>query len=251
MTFAFALKKVIACALMPPGILILCCILIVLFARKRVKPMIILLAAFIYAVSINPTATALLAPLENAYKVPSVSEVKACDVYVVLGGGVNETAPTIDGRGSPDSDALARVTTAYRLYLISPKPIILSGGARPGSRPEAEIMKDYLLGLGVKEKYLIAETRSRDTYDNARYTAEICEKEHFKRVLLITSAYHMKRSVMLFGKWLGPVTPFPTGFKVDTSPRDAMYYLPNAASILNAGNALREYMGILFYKIRL
>ncbi|MBA4418741.1 MAG: hypothetical protein C0392_12660, partial [Syntrophus sp. (in: bacteria)] len=87
---------------------------------------IILLACFTYVVSITPVADLFLTPLEKAYRIPSIDAIRKCDAYVVLGGGVNESAPTVDGKGMPSGDALFRVMGAYRLYLLSPKPIIIS-----------------------------------------------------------------------------------------------------------------------------
>jgi uncharacterized SAM-binding protein YcdF (DUF218 family) len=240
----------IVSAVIPPGIFILLCLCFALFARKRLKILLILLAVFIYAVSIRPVAEMFIAPLEKAYAQPSVDEIRECDVYVVLGGGVNTAAPTLDGRGMPEGDALFRVMAAFRLYLFSRKPIIISGGDYLGRESEAEVTRRFLLGLGVKGDDLILEPRSADTYENARYTREICEKHGFRRVLLITSAYHMKRSVMLFRKFVGPVIPYPAGFKTQGGI-DFLHLLPDASTMAITASSLKEYIGILFYKITL
>jgi uncharacterized SAM-binding protein YcdF (DUF218 family) len=250
LTITFILKKLIVSAVIPPGVLIVFCLCVALFARKKLRMLLAFLAFFIYAVSIGPVAEMFIAPLEKAYAQPSVNEIRECDVYVVLGGGVNTKAPTLDGKGMPEGDALFRVMAAFRLYLFSRKPIIISGGDYLGRESEAEVTRRFLLGLGVKPDDLILESRSTDTYENARYTHEICEKYSFRRVLLITSAYHMKRSVMLFRKLLGPVIPYPAGFKAQGSI-DFLHLLPDASTMAITASALKEYIGILFYKITL
>jgi uncharacterized SAM-binding protein YcdF (DUF218 family) len=240
----------IVSAVIPPGIFILFCLCGALFARKKLRILLVLLAVFIYAVSIGPVAEMFIAPLEKTYTQPSANEIRECDAYVVLGGGVNAIAPTFDGRGMPEGDALFRVMAAFRLYLFSRKPIIISGGDYLGRESEAEVTRKFLLGLGVKEDDLILESKSTDTYENARYTRDICEKRGFRRVLLITSAYHMKRSVMLFRKFVGPVIPYPAGFKTQGSI-DFLHLLPDASTMAITASALKEYIGILFYKITL
>jgi uncharacterized SAM-binding protein YcdF (DUF218 family) len=215
-----------------------------------VKPLLILVAVFIYLVSINPTAELLLNPLERQYSLPSIDEIRQCNAYIILGGGTNEDAPAIDGKGVPEGDALARVIAGYRLYLIFQKPIIVSGGGSPGHEPSAVTMKRFLVSLGVNEKHIYTESRSRDTYENARYTKELCGETQFRRVLLITSAYHMRRSMMLFGKFFKDVTPYPTGFRANKTYH-AVQFLPDARNMDNVEVAIKEYLGILFYTVTL
>jgi uncharacterized SAM-binding protein YcdF (DUF218 family) len=185
------------------------------------------------------------------YTLPSIDAIRKCEAYVVLGGGVNESAPTVDGKGMPSGDALFRVMGAYRLYLISPKPIIISGGNVFGREPEAEITKRFLKSLGVKESDIIPESKSRDTFENARFTRDICKEKGIKNILLITNAYHMKRSVMLFRKHFSDILPYPTGYKVCEGAYNIFTFLPDASNMASIAAALKEYMGILFYKITL
>ena len=250
MTITFVLKKLIVSAVTPPGIFILLCLAAALFSRRKLRIMLVLFAVLIYAVSTSPVAVMLIAPLERAYTQPSPDEIKGCDVYVVLGGGANTDAPAFDGRGMPEGDALFRVMAAYRLYLFSRKPIIISGGDYLGRESEAEVTARFLLGLGVRKDDLILEPRSADTHENARYTREICEKYGFRRIILVTSAYHMKRSMIVFRKFVGPVVPYPTGFKT-RSGTGSLGLMPEASSLVVTSSALKEYLGILFYKITL
>jgi uncharacterized SAM-binding protein YcdF (DUF218 family) len=250
LTILFILKKLIVSAVIPPGILIIFCLCIAFFAGKRLRILLVLLAMFTYAVSIGPVSEKLMAPLEREYTQPTADEIKECDAYVVLGGGINTSAPTLDGRGMPEGDALFRVMAAYRLYLFSRKPIIISGGDYLGRESEAEVTARLLVSLGAGKDDLLLESRSTDTYENARYTREICKRYGFRKVLLITSAYHMKRSMMLFRKFVGNVTPYPTGHKTPVGI-DFLHLLPDASSMVVTASALKEYMGILFYKITL
>jgi uncharacterized SAM-binding protein YcdF (DUF218 family) len=224
-------------------------ILSALFLKKRLKLFIIFLSIALYIFTIEPTKDAFLIPLEDAYKVPSKLEIKTCDAYIVLGGGVLDNAPGIDGKGILTGDALYRVIGAYQLYLINQKPIILSGGKVFERKVESEVAKKQLLSFGVKENHIITESMSKDTFENAKYVKEICDKNKINRILLITSAFHMKRSQILFSKYFKEIIPYPTGYKTARIKYDLFSFLPDASNMACITFALKEYMGILFYKI--
>jgi uncharacterized SAM-binding protein YcdF (DUF218 family) len=247
----FIIKKIITYAIVPPGCFIILLLLFAVFLKKRSRLFALLLAVLLYFFSIQPAGDLFMMPLEDAYKPPSLTEVKAGNAYVVLGGGVNDFAPDIDGKGTLSSSALPRLICAYRLYRIDKKPIIFSGGTIFGRRPEAEIAKRVLLSLGVNEKDIFMEAKSRDTYENAKYVKELAEKHNIKRIVLITSAFHMKRSMLLFDNFFKETIPCPTGYNTSKAKYDLLSYLPNAGSIECIAVALKEYMGILFYKATL
>jgi uncharacterized SAM-binding protein YcdF (DUF218 family) len=251
MDVLFILKKLIGYFLVPPGLFIAALFVLSLFLKKKAKLMILSLCALLYLSSIEPTKDLLLMPLEDAYKIPATAELKGYQAYVVLGSSIVENAPDLSGPGVLDGDALHRVMGAYRLYRISPKPIILSGGTLSGSQPEAEISKRYLLSLGIKEEHLLAESRSKDTVENARFTKDICDSRKIKSVVVITSAFHMKRSVMLFKRVFSDVLPFPTAFRVARKTRYGLFsFIPDPGSLCNVSLALKEHIGILFYTFR-
>jgi uncharacterized SAM-binding protein YcdF (DUF218 family) len=247
----FILKKIITYAVIPPGCFIFLLLIFAVFLKKRSRIFAILLAALLYSGSIEPAKDLLLAPLEDAYRPPALTEVKKGSAYVVLGGGVNDSAPDIDGKGTPGDSALTRLICAYRLYRIDRKPIILSGGAIFNRQPEAEILKRILLSLGVNEKDIFTEAKSRDTFENAKYVKELSEKHRINRIVLITSAFHMKRSMLLFDKFFKETIPCPTGYNVSKTQYNLLSYLPNAGNLDSIAIALKEYMGIIFYKTTL
>lgn len=245
----FALKKIITSTILPPGIFIAALLIAAVFAKKRLRIAFVLIACILYGLSIPPAKNLLMAPLEDVYKQPPLTEVIKCDAYVVLGGGVIEDVPDIDGKGSLAGDSYARVLSAFRLYLAMPKPIVISGGNVHDRQTEAEIAKRLLLSLGVKEDHIIAEGRSRDTHDNARFTKELAERRNIQRIALITSAYHMKRSIMLFARHFKDITPYPVGYHTSRARYDFYAFLPSAGSMEDLSIALKERLGILFYSL--
>ncbi len=208
----FILKKIITSIFLPLGFVIILLLLSGVFMKKKLRIYAIILAVLIYVLSINPTAELFIRPLEDAYKPASLAEVATCDAYVVLGGGINENVPDIDGKGTLSAYALPRVSTAYRLYMRDKKPIIFTGGKIFNRAPEAEIAKRFLISLGVPPHHIITEEKSMDTYENAQYVKEIADKHQFKKIVLITSAFHMKRSYLLFSKRFQEIVPYPTDY---------------------------------------
>jgi len=247
----FILKKILTSIFLPLGFVIILLVLSALFMRKKLGVCVVALAVLIYVLSINPTAEFFMRSLEDAYKPADFAEVSTCDVYVVLGGGINENVPDIDGMGTLSAYALPRVMTAYRLYLKAKKPIIFSGGKIFNRTPEAEVAKRFLISLGVPSYHIITEAKSIDTYENAQYVKEIADKHQFRKITLITSAAHMKRSYLLFNKRFKEVVPYPTDYRTSRGSYDVLSFLPNAWSLGLVEIAVKEYLGILFYKLTL
>jgi uncharacterized SAM-binding protein YcdF (DUF218 family) len=247
----FLLKKLITSLLVPPGLFVTLLLVSVIFARKRLRIFVCIIVLLLYGASIEPTKNVLLIPLEDTYRNPGMADIKACEAYVVLGSSSYGDAPDLHGKGILDGDALHRVTDAYRLFLLHRKPIIYSGGTLYSKDPEAEIARRFLLSLGVPDAYIIAESKSRDTYENALFTSEICRSRKIEKILLITSAFHMRRSVMLFRKHFAHIVPFPTDYKTSRKGYTVFGFLPEASNPAGVAIALKEYLGIMYYKITL
>jgi uncharacterized SAM-binding protein YcdF (DUF218 family) len=185
--------------------------------------------------------------LENDLHIPANT---SGDVIILLGGGVYDKAPDLSGIGAPSEEMLGRVVTAVRLQKRMNVAVIISGGAVfQGRQAEAPIVKRFLIDLGVPANKVIIEDKSRDTIENAKYTKEICERYNFKKPLVVTSAYHMRRAVISFEKAGMKVTPFPAYFKTWKNKKYGWEdYLPDASDIKKSYMALHEYLGILLYK---
>jgi len=108
---------------------------------------------------------------------------------------------------------------------------------------ESYTMYSVLHRLNVKKEDIIIESQSRDTDDNADNVIKICERKQYKRIALVTSAYHMPRAYKLFGKSALSVTPVLCDSKLDM--RYTIYsFLPQFSSFANSTKALREYIAL-------
>lgn len=249
----FVLKKCIAAFLLPPGIFIL----LLLGAawrfhhrgRRRAFLFTLFVLTAIWGLSLAWTAGELTSALESGFTIPAQPR---GDAIILLGGGVNDLVPDLSGRGVPTEGMLPRVVTAVRLQRRLGIPVLVSGGAVfDGRTPEAVIVKRFLIDLGVPENKILTESKSRDTVENARFSKEILKRHGLHTPLLVTSAYHMRRSVMAFRRAGLEVTPVPAQFLTssETAPTTWADWLPSADSLNDSSRALREYLGILFYRL--
>lgn len=236
----FFVKKLITFFILPPGLFIVTFFLIALF-RKRQRVILALslsCGVAVYFLSIEPVKDALLSPLEEKYKKPANIQ---GDVIVVLGGGSYNTGVLTD-------DSLKRLLTGFVLQKRLNTPIILSGGSAITNLPESEVMKTVLIELGVDKSKIYTDTNSRDTLGNAVFTKKICQANGFKKVILVTSAYHMPRSVLTFKQAGIDVIPYPTDFKMDKK-YNIYSFFPKMNVLQDSTKAIREYIGFLSYYV--
>jgi len=246
----FIIKKAAAPFLAPPGMF---CILLIgsgcflLFkARKKAGYFNLALGLLMWLFATVPASNILMSGLESGLKIPSDPK---GDVIILLSGGTYADSADFTGIGAPAEESMIRLAGAARLYKKRGIPIIISGASVfKKTNSEASIIKRFLTDLGVPENRIILDDKSRDTRENAINSKAICDNYGFKSPLALTSAYHMKRSVLSFKKAGLEITPFPVNFK---SCPDRTYiwtdYLPGGFG--DASAALREYIGMLFYKI--
>jgi len=245
----FMLKKILTHFLLPPGIFIISIIFTGAWFlhKKKWKAGIVTLVfgGFAWALSISPVADSMIRGLESEYSIPK--NIKG-DVIILLGRGICDKAPDLTGLGVPSDGYFTRIVTAVRLQKRLNIPIIVSGTEVSEDKVvEDHIVKRFLLDLGVPADEIIIEDKSRDTFENAKFTQKICARLGFTNPILVTSAYHLKRAVKSFKKAGLEVLPFPSGF---ISWRDKQYkwkaYLPG--NFLTASIAIKEYLGLVFYK---
>jgi uncharacterized SAM-binding protein YcdF (DUF218 family) len=248
----FVLKKMITSFLVPPGFFVLILLLLGVWLRRRRKRGLasihFTLALVFWALSLNPVAQTLTSRLEAGLTIPSPIQ---GDVIILLGGGIHEGVADLTGRGMPSEDMLARMVTAIRLQRRLNIPIIVSGGSGyVGRSPEAPVVRRVLVDLGVDDRQILVETKSRDTEENALYCREILNERGFRRPLLVTSVYHMRRSITMFHKVGVAVTPVPAQFATSGAlPLIWVDFLPSPDALLQSAKALKEYIGLLYYRI--
>jgi uncharacterized SAM-binding protein YcdF (DUF218 family) len=191
----------------------------------------------------------------------SQSPLPTTEAIIVLGGATRSSLPprpTVDLQESGD-----RVIYAAQLYRQKKAPLIILSGGRiewfGKGTPESQDMATILTSIGIPAEALIQEPDSLNTYENATNVKKILDTRKIKKVLLVTSAIHMPRSLLIFQKQNIDVTPAPTDFLVSSgefeeltsTPKSAILNLmPDTNNIDIFTSALKEYIGIVVYRLR-
>jgi uncharacterized SAM-binding protein YcdF (DUF218 family) len=231
----FFLKKLITSLILPPGLLIII-FLFMAFCEKRktLRFLGFISALFVYLISIEPFKDLLFYPLEKNYSIPKTLH---GDAIVILGGGVYSLS-------SLTEDTSNRVLTGFLLYRKTKLPIIVSDGTFEGGTSDANAMAYVLKEMGVEPERIIEENKSKDTAQNAFYVSEICKTKGFKKLILVTSAYHLKRSEKLFKRMGLKVLPYPADFK-RKNYYNIYSFLPKFSIFAASSKAIREYIALI------
>jgi len=183
------------------------------------------------------------------------------EAIVVLGGSTRPAdfpRPWVDVMEAGD-----RVLHGAQLYKAGKAPkLILSGGRiawRGGGPPESDDMAQIAEAMGVPRADIIEEPTSLNTYQNAVNVKTILEREGIDRILLVTSAMHMPRSLAIFQKQGMDAIAAPTDFLISdrrvtevSGTRQAILLslLPDAGNLNDVSRAMKEYIGLLVYRLR-
>lgn len=175
------------------------------------------------------------------------------DVGIVLGGMTNlgkEPRDRVYFYKGAD-----RITHAFQLYKLGKiQKILVTGGSSSlidTEYREADNLRNFLLMVGVDENDILLERDARNTHENAMYSeAMLSGKYPEGKHLVITSAFHMKRSLLCFRKTSLEVDGFSTDFYSTEMHFDIMTLLvPDASAFLDWQLIIRELEGMLFYKM--
>ena len=245
----FWLSKIIGAVVVLPSLLIVIAIVTVWASyknwRRVVQVAAMLMVVFLYALSIVPVAEALLLPLEDWYPPLDQSKPYHADYIVVLGGGVVIHSPEYANATVLAPEPLKRMDYAIDLHQRLGIPLLFSGGGSPrGGSSEAEAYRQYCLKRGLPSTVLFIEPRSRNTDENAAETRRIY---HPKRIILVTSAYHILRSVRIFSQHGMDSIPAPTDYKVQRANYAILDFFPDKSALYLSAVAIKEYIGLLFY----
>jgi uncharacterized SAM-binding protein YcdF (DUF218 family) len=166
---------------------------------------------------------------------------------VILAAGRRSFAPEFGGE-TVDEISLERLRYGAKLARVTGLPVLVSGGlGGEGAAPLADLLaavleQDY--GVGVRWR----EARSANTHENALYSATSLKQAGIKHVVLVTHAWHMRRSVAAFAAQDMDLTPAPTAFyRRRVGPAD---FVPAAGAIRMSYFAFHEIGGRLWYWLR-
>ncbi|MCF6282212.1 MAG: YdcF family protein [Candidatus Polarisedimenticolaceae bacterium] len=186
--------------------------------------------------------------------IPALSDAQIkstnAEVIIVLGGGRNRDAP--EYRGDTISHfGLTRLRYAAKLHRMTNLPIIPVGGDPAEQGPAEAVMAKKILQEAFKIPIQHIEADSRTTWENAKFSALLLHQLGIKRVLLVTHATHMPRSIYAFQQAGVDVVAAPTRFHPKLRDKNLLLkFLPNAKAANDTTTALHEYLGIIWYRLK-
>lgn len=249
----FLLSKILGFLLVPFNWCLLLLFAGLLIKTKRLKKILLIgsMAIFVFFSNtfiFQKTISAWEHPAEALSKFENNS-----NTIVILGGLSSYDDKTNRIHFKEASD---RLLQGILLHKGTPESkIIISGGSAEiyfEERPEADYLKEYLINIGLDESCILFEKQSRNTHENALYTAQLCDSVLLKKdITLITSGFHMRRARMCFEKQGFTVSPLAAHLYANHQPLKPMdYFMPSLGTLQLWPMLLKEWMGIMVYKAK-
>jgi uncharacterized SAM-binding protein YcdF (DUF218 family) len=214
-------------------------------ARAAAIGAILLLMVF----ALTPASLALIGVLEDRYPEPP-ADMAAPYGIIILGGAVN--GGLSEARRQVVFDEGERAVEAAILAARYPDARVVYTGASgfllSPDNFEAVAVRRLLTELGVADARITIEDRARNTDDNARFTAALVHPQPDQRWLLVTSAFHMPRSMGLFEKAGFNVVAYPVAFRTAGPGTSLWWEFDPARNLRTFEIAMKEYIGLAMYR---
>lgn len=214
--------------------------------KKAGKIILTITGLFFFLISFSPITNFFMGNLERTY--PSITSINNDINYIWILGSSATYDTSIPLQSRLYQDGLYRVLEGVRLYNEMPEArVIFSGYAGDDIRSIADVGAEVAVSLGIPKDKIITISTPMDTWDEAAAAKKLIGNTPF---ILVTSAYHMKRSVFIFKQnGLNP-TPAPCGHFIKKRAGAYLYkYLPSAHSIVLMHRYIHEQLGLLWLKI--
>lgn len=200
--------------------------------------------AILYLFSTEPVANALLRGLESSARA-TARWTAPYDAVIVLGGVVDQK-PAVPNY----TDAADRLLAGFDLLRTGrARYALLAGGraAEDNPLPESVVLERQLESWGIAADRIAVDDRSRNTHENAIEVARIVRLKGWTRLLLVTSAFHLKRAAGCVRRAGLDFDTWPVDFRSYDPTRFTGSWLPRADSLAESSTALREYLGRAVY----
>lgn len=250
----FYLSKLISALIWPSSvitIMLLAGILLVLagWAVRWARRLLVAGITLLIACGFGPVGNILILPLEERFERGPLPEEIA---GVIMLGGFEQSGVTA-ARGQLNlNESAERLTESIRIALIRPRAtVVFTGGDAtvigegPGSA--AGPIGDYLAAVGIPSERTLLEQRSRTTWENAFYLQDMLKPQPGQRYVLVTSAFHMPRSVGTFRKLGFDVVPWPVDFRTRGTFDVLTFSSSSPSGLERVDLAFKEWVGLLAY----
>jgi uncharacterized SAM-binding protein YcdF (DUF218 family) len=201
---------------------------------------------------LSPFGSIMLLTLSERFP-PWVDDGIPPDGIIVLGGAMDPDVSA--ARSSVElTGAAERMTSGAVLARRFPAAkLVFSGGNADlvggSSRSESADAIDLWTSLGIPRDRIIVEDRSRNTIENAIFTRDLIHPKAGERWLLVTSAYHMPRSVAVFRAAGFPVVPYPVDWRTRGWHDAWVPFELLSRGLPNTDAAFHEWIGLITYRL--
>ncbi len=208
--------------------------------------------AWLFISSTGFVGESLLKPLEDAFPRMRVDDCPSADAVVVLGGilsGGRNTAERFEWGGAVD-----RFEEGVALWSARKAPfLVFTGGRLPWSEQqysESSLLKVAAARRGVRPDAIIELIGAPNTEGEVSRLLELNERVKVARIVLVTTAWHMPRAELLFRQGGFDVIPFPVDYTTHESVDPGLFgLLPGPDGLMMTHMAIREYLGLVYYKL--
>ncbi|HVT73583.1 MAG TPA: YdcF family protein [Lacunisphaera sp.] len=219
--------------------------------RKKRWPIVAGLV-LLYASSTPFVGQRLIGWLESFYPAMPVAAVPVADAIVVLGGIFG---PPVEPGYVPNfSESAERLEAGIRLVQADKAPwLVFTGGRIPWrgrTRLEGEDARVAALARGVAPERILLTPEVGNTADEARAVVAMARERQWRKIILVTTAWHLPRAAWLFRESGIDFVAFPVDFRRDRRrPLTLLDFLPEADALLLTETTLRECYGNVFYRL--
>lgn len=206
--------------------------------------------AVLFFSGVKMTSNMMIGPLERSYAPFDPAAYDSDFVYIVVLGGGHVEDPRLPVTSRINMTTMGRLAEGIRLHRMYPgSRLVFTGGAvwHDGST-DAGVMRETAVALGVNSGDIIVECESLDTDDHPRFVKPIVGEEPF---ILVTSASHMPRAMLLFTDYGMNPCPAPTVHFARKSGEFVIRDLiPDAHQVRKTEAAVHEYLGLLWAHVK-
>lgn len=248
----FMISKIFWLVAQPLSLAFIAIVLALFLAALNLRRLGMLFSAFavliLFVVLYTSAGSVLMQRLEDRFAKPSDPESLSC--MIVLGGSFDTQVTTVRG-GIELNDGADRFTEALRLAIRYPESrILVSGGDGSFSgayEGDAVTAARFFAAYGIAPERLVREETSRNTFENTLNTRDLLVANGLENCLLVTSAFHMPRSMGLFRKAGIPVVAWPTDYRTTGEEVLRLDFTQPTRNTQLMSTALRETIGLAAY----
>lgn len=217
--------------------------------RRTGTALSVLALTVLFVAAFTSAGALLLQPLEARHARPEPAPETVAGI-IVLGGGLEGGINLVRGGHDLNGAGDRMVEAAILARRYRDAPIVISGGMGTlilEGEGDAETAPRLLGALGVPMERLILEPHSRNTYENAQFTRRLVLPREGETWLLVTSAFHMPRSVALFEKAGFSVLPWPVDYRTRGTETIELFSDNPTDALEGLTVAIREWIGLFAY----